>query len=400
MEIARHVAEPLCERFRLPQYTNPDLLLCAVPSRVRRRERRAADPRRLAVGTAGYGRDRCCECGDYPHYRRRMRRAGGAARAADPRLSAHLEEPLPMKVSEVLEARRGYWRALEELCTKLRGRSRRCMGADTVSRFSALYRAACADLALADAYQLPPSTVHYLHQLVARAHNQLYRSRTFDFRAWLYELFVAVPQRLFADNCLRLAFVLFWGVFAGGRLAGLPHARLCRTGGRPRLSHAPGKQLRQSDRGPPDRRKRGDERVLHLSTTRRIGLMCFCWGLVFGIAGLYITISNALILGTVFGYMAKTPECHELLSFRDRARAVRADGRGALRGGRHAAGVRDRQHRRLHARRFAAAHGEDRGADALCRRALVSRGGRHRGLCLALGGPVRNQGRRGRRSAR
>ena len=29
MEIARHVAEPLCERFRLPQYTNPDLLLCA-----------------------------------------------------------------------------------------------------------------------------------------------------------------------------------------------------------------------------------------------------------------------------------------------------------------------------------------------------------------------------------
>jgi hypothetical protein len=34
MEIARHVAEPLCERFHLPPQTNPDLLLCALYHRV------------------------------------------------------------------------------------------------------------------------------------------------------------------------------------------------------------------------------------------------------------------------------------------------------------------------------------------------------------------------------
>ena len=41
------------------------------------------------------------------------------------------------------------------------------------------------DLALADAYQLPPTTVEYLHQLVGRAHNQMYRGRGFNFAAWL-----------------------------------------------------------------------------------------------------------------------------------------------------------------------------------------------------------------------
>ncbi len=61
-------------------------------------------------------------------------------------------------------------------------------------RFSALYRAACADLALADAYQLPAETVRYLHQLVGRAHKQLYRSRSFNMSTWLTQLF---------DRCLH-----------------------------------------------------------------------------------------------------------------------------------------------------------------------------------------------------
>ena len=85
--------------------------------------------------------------------------------------------------------------------------------AANVSRFADLYRSACADLALADAYQLPPATIQYLHQLVGRAHNQLYRQESLPRGGWYHELFVNVPQRLYADGCLRLAFALFWGVF-------------------------------------------------------------------------------------------------------------------------------------------------------------------------------------------
>ena len=110
-----------------------------------------------------------------------------------------------MKVAELLENRRTNWRQLELLCVQMEGHKRRKLGGAGTARFAALYRAACADLALADAYQLPANTVGYLHQLVARAHNQLYRSRRFDFPTWGYELFQAVPRRLRADRFLRRA---------------------------------------------------------------------------------------------------------------------------------------------------------------------------------------------------
>ena len=101
-----------------------------------------------------------------------------------------------MKVAQLLESRRENWRELEELCTPVKGARRGTTDARSVSRFSALYRAACADLALAEAYQFPPSTVQYLHRLVGRAHNRLYRSQSFTFSTWTRQLLVDVPQRL------------------------------------------------------------------------------------------------------------------------------------------------------------------------------------------------------------
>src|SRR5690606_33001877 len=72
---------------------------------------------------------------------------------------------------------------------------------------------ACADLALASAYQLPPATVAYLHRLVGRAHNQLYRSASTDIRSWGDILFRQAPQRIFADPCVRAAALIFFGLF-------------------------------------------------------------------------------------------------------------------------------------------------------------------------------------------
>ena len=128
-----------------------------------------------------------------------------------------------MKVAELLESRRRNWQELEQLCGELENRRKRTVGAGGIARFSALYRAACADLALADAYQLPSNTVHYLHRLVGRAHNQLYRSRVFDYAAWGRMLLVEVPQRIFHDRCVQVAFCLFWGIFiASAFLAASP----------------------------------------------------------------------------------------------------------------------------------------------------------------------------------
>src|SRR3954465_3608425 len=99
-----------------------------------------------------------------------------------------------MKVVELLERRRLNWQELESYCDRLQSSGAKYPPAQ-MSRFAALYRAACADLALADAYQLPQNTVQYLHRLVGRAHNQLYRSRRFDFAAWNKMLFYDVPQK-------------------------------------------------------------------------------------------------------------------------------------------------------------------------------------------------------------
>ena len=122
-----------------------------------------------------------------------------------------------MKVAELIRRREGSWRELEQMCERFRKTRRK---PDEVAKFAKLYRAACADLALADAYQLPPSTVDYLHLLVARAHNQLYRSKSFPWQRMVDLILIETPRKIFHEPCVHIAFFLFWGLFAlGGYLA-------------------------------------------------------------------------------------------------------------------------------------------------------------------------------------
>ncbi|HEV3025616.1 MAG TPA: stage II sporulation protein M [Pirellulales bacterium] len=212
-----------------------------------------------------------------------------------------------MKVADLLETRRENWRELERSCYMLDSRRLKTVGAANVRRFAALYRAACADLALADAYQLPPNTVHYLHQIVGRAHNLLYPSRSFVLAEWGREMLYDLPQRLFRDNCLRLAFVVFWGVF----LACAIRAYLS-----PTFSEAVvGKQFldqMETAYAEPLNRNDANERTgmagFYVWHNASIGLQCFGMGLLFGVGGLFATVSNAAILGTVFGHMATVPQ--------------------------------------------------------------------------------------------
>lgn len=214
-----------------------------------------------------------------------------------------------MKVSELLESRRAQWRELEELCSKLQGRSHRKVDPQVASRFSALYRAACADLALADAYQLPPETTEYLHRLVGRAHNQLYRSRSFQIATWARQLLVDVPQQLFADNCLRLAFCVFWGIFLLSMYMGYGIPGFAERV----LTHEGIMQLEEmySDKAMVNSHMVG----FYIWHNVGIGLRCFAFGLFFGIGGLYVTVFNAAFLGTAFGHMATVPQRDNFFHF-------------------------------------------------------------------------------------
>ena len=64
-----------------------------------------------------------------------------------------------MKVTDILHRRQQNWQELARLTARLESTRRSKIAAAEVARFASLYRAACADLALADAYQLPPNVV-------------------------------------------------------------------------------------------------------------------------------------------------------------------------------------------------------------------------------------------------
>jgi uncharacterized membrane protein SpoIIM required for sporulation len=219
-----------------------------------------------------------------------------------------------MRVLERLESRRRHWNELEQLCgAQVDGSWRRAPKGVSVTRFAELYRSACADLALADAYQLPPATIQYLHQLVGRAHNQLYRLEKTESAGWFREVFVNVPQRLYADGCLRLALALFWGVFL-----------LCMFVAWRDPDFAPqiaGKEMLQSTERQfsqtfdPHADERSAMAGFYVGHNATIGLRCFAFGLLGGIGGLYETIFNAAAAGAIFGYMVQSPSATNFYHF-------------------------------------------------------------------------------------
>lgn len=212
------------------------------------------------------------------------------------------------------------WRKLEQACIRLETGSR----SDRLSpqarvQFAAAYRAACADLALADAYQLPAATVRYLHQLVGRAHNQLYRSKRFAYRRWFDEIFRRVPQRLFHDGYVRLAFALFWGTFL---LAGFLSSKWTPVYGFSEAVLSRDVILQMEDMytdapwdGGQSTGAEGAMMGFYANHNTTIGLRCFAMGLLFGIGGLFETMFNAVFLGAVFGHMTTVPQSDNFFQF-------------------------------------------------------------------------------------
>src|SRR5262245_45670908 len=226
-----------------------------------------------------------------------------------------------MKVVDLLERRRQNWQELERFCDQLQGGSRAPkLQPAAMSRFGALYRAACADLALAHAYQLPQNTVQYLHRLVGRAHNQLYRSRRWEFRRWADLLLVDVPRQVFNDRCIQAMFILWWGLFIVS--AWLAYSKTAWPEFAEQVMGAEQiRMLEEMYKNPIDGSQRGgDENAImmafYVHNNAGIGLRCFAWGLLV-VPGLLVSMYNAVILGASFGYMGRpdVPEGQNFFHF-------------------------------------------------------------------------------------
>jgi uncharacterized membrane protein SpoIIM required for sporulation len=206
-----------------------------------------------------------------------------------------------MTPRELLEKRQPNWNELDGLCSRVasRGGRRNMTGAD-VSRFATLYRAACADLALAEAYHLPSSVVDKLQQLVARAHGVLYQGK----RGRLEEAFWAIPRAVATDPYVHTAYAIFWVLFVvfcllvqSDSVDGLAEMVV----GSQNLKNA-----EESFSGGVERTWGGNLTMagFYVWNNTGIGLMCFALG-VWVVPCLAVLASNAISIGVTFGYMMR-----------------------------------------------------------------------------------------------
>ncbi|MCU0709252.1 MAG: stage II sporulation protein M [Pirellula sp.] len=211
-----------------------------------------------------------------------------------------------MRVGELLERRRQGWQELDKMCESYSSPSlNRSVSASDAARFAALYRAACTDLAMAEQFKLPPTTVDYLHRLVGRAHSQLYRSHRFPTHVWWQYMTVTAPRAIFNDPCVKVAFIVFFGLFtlsalmawAEGTFPGFAESVM-------------GKEQMEQLEGNFGRPLRGnfDQYIMmsafYIKHNTSIGLECFALGPLV-LPGLVKLAYNGVVLGASFGYMAR-----------------------------------------------------------------------------------------------
>lgn len=216
-----------------------------------------------------------------------------------------------MNIAKLLEKRRSNWDELERLCEAMEvgGKTVKAgeqyRGAKGIVRFATLYRGVCADLALADAYHLPPATVTYLHRLVARAHNQLYRSGKFSPVGFFDLIFRDAPRQIFADPCVRIATIVFFGLFGLSMYLGYQQTLFPNF-----ANNVVGTEQLDALEQMYDQRIDGSLNHyvtmsgFYIMHNTGIGLQCFAYGILL-IPCLYILAYNGVALGTMFGYMAR-----------------------------------------------------------------------------------------------
>ncbi|MCL2348020.1 MAG: stage II sporulation protein M [Planctomycetaceae bacterium] len=220
-----------------------------------------------------------------------------------------------MNVAELLEKRREDWQELEDLLDRRNSliQSRRMTGED-IARFTALYRSACADLALAESYRLPPGVARYLNNLVGRAHNQLYREQSVGWSSLPKLVFDELPRTIFSDGAFWGGMLLFWVPFlVCALLAWQCPDFSVQIVGQETLDRMESMYSQSfTDRSAGERMFMWGFYILN---NAGIGLQCFAFGAFFMVPGILVTLSNAIFLGVIFGHMATVPQSANFYEF-------------------------------------------------------------------------------------
>ncbi|NRA40152.1 MAG: stage II sporulation protein M, partial [Planctomycetes bacterium] len=210
------------------------------------------------------------------------------------------EQNMGAKAAQFISKRRKNWNKLERMIEPLKA-SDRARAVDLAQE----YRSACADLALADAYQLPPQNISYLHGLVSRGHLLFYKRVQVRLAHIIQLLCYDVPARLIRDRCLHISAACFFGSF----ILCIALAYLVPQIAEQYIGENDIARMVDMYSDSPNDRSADDAAYMsgfYIANNVGIAFSCFAFGIFAGIGSIILLLFNGIYLGLVFGYMASS----------------------------------------------------------------------------------------------
>lgn len=218
-----------------------------------------------------------------------------------------------MRRETFVRERMPHWRELEQ--GLLGDRHLWSLPASSISRMAALYRAACADLMRARRLGCTPDVVSFLDSLVARAHHSLYSAAGKTSRSIGELLLVDFPRSVRKNGWWVLAAAgLFWIPFAVGLVGALGSEEFAQGV----LSAEQLEQMSESYSREIDGRASSEDAAMagfYVYNNVGIALRCFATGVLFGLGSVFFLVHNGLVIGAVFGHLARVGHGANLLTF-------------------------------------------------------------------------------------
>jgi uncharacterized membrane protein SpoIIM required for sporulation len=218
--------------------------------------------------------------------------------------------------ADFVKQRKEHWLELERTLAAS-ARARRLRAApEEISRFAALFRSACADLARARALGYPDDLVDYLNSLAARSHNLFYVAPPFELRRFL-DFFVTLFPLTVRRNAVYVAagLLLFYGPMTA--MIGLSI-----VDDQVMYQLVPKKMLEQFEKMYQEGHRQGRSESADVMMTgyyvhNNIGIafQCFAAGIFFGLGSIITLLFNGVVIGAVVGFVAQTPSSMNLLAF-------------------------------------------------------------------------------------
>jgi len=220
-----------------------------------------------------------------------------------------------MTISHFVRTRQPRWQRLEELLDRVERRSLRKLDRRTLQEFSGLYRACTSDLAYAQTYYSGTTLTQFLHQLVGRAHHQIYRTEPVSLIGVWNFFRKDVPQAIRNNlDTLTASLVLFLLAFSLGVAAGRADPRIASlVVPEPILESIYAGQMWTE--GMFTVVPASVSSALIFTNNISVAFMCFVGGMSFGLITLAILVLNGFLIGVVFAICAEHAMLGDLLAF-------------------------------------------------------------------------------------